>query len=146
MGSLDNITVVLIAQHRVLQKCLGETKDLSLVATPATELMTGNLKSFTTTLFMHMHLEEEVFYPELLERMKDRGSDISKTVEFIDEMKKIGAVVVIFLAKYDSPLKLKEGLNDFIQDLDNVIELMNIRMESEESGVYCYWDALQGVR
>jgi hypothetical protein len=143
MESLNNVTVVLIDQHRGLQKCLGETKDLTQFTKPELSMIISSLKSFNSDLLAHRHLEEEVFYPELLRRMKADDLDTFKTTEFIKEMEDIGVLVAVFLAKYLDDVILEKKLIDFIEELDNITETLNIRIESEEAGVYGYWEALQ---
>lgn len=143
MESLNNITIVLINQHRGLQKCLGEAKNLTQETNPELSLIVSSLRSFDLNLSTHRHLEEEVFYPELLRRMEADGLDTFKTIEFIKEMEDIGVLALVFLAKYQDIEILEKKLIDFVEELENITQTLNIRIELEEAGIYGYWEALQ---
>jgi regulator of sigma D len=71
--------------------------------------------------------------------MKDRGQDTAKTEQFIAEMKEIGKSVKEFLDKYNSVEIIGQNLAEFKPEFENVVSILNLRIESEESGVYAYW-------
>ena len=143
MDSLDNIIETMVMQHRILQKYLGEIKIFAEAAEPEINLIGRNLRSFAVALAGHRQLEEGIFYPELLKRMAERGSDITKIKEFIGEMIKISEVIEVFLNKYPSEAELRTYLSDFRPALEEVSQKLNLRIESEEAGVFSYWSALQ---
>ncbi len=142
MDSLDNIIETMVMQHRILQKYLGEIKIFAEAAEPEINLIDRNLKSFAVALAGHRQLEEGVFYPELLKRMAERGSAIAKIEEFIEEMGKIGKIIEIFLNEYSDAAKLTVDLAGFRPALEEVSQKLNLRIESEEAGVFSYWSAL----
>lgn len=143
MENLENIIENLTAQHRLLQKDLGKVLDLSKEENPnAVEIDIG-LRQFTTDLQEHLHLENDIFYTELLKRMRDKGVDTTKTEDFISQMKEIGVVVMGFLTKYKDTENIKGRFEDFKNELGNIISALNLRIESEESGVYGYWSIYQ---
>ena len=144
MDSLDNITEVLIMQHRSMQSCLDDIKTLIKITDQEIELVNIKLKAFAKTLSVHVHLEENIFYPELLKQMENRSLDISKTVEFINRVREIRKVIEAFSDKYNCSEKIKNYLTDFDQELINVIEKLKIMIDSEEFGVFCYWKVLRG--
>ena len=102
----------LISQHRLLQKYL--TSEL-------------NLELFKITLDEHLKLEDEQFYPRYMELKKKRGEDLTPTLEFINQMKEIGEKVRYFLENYSE----KDT-----EELSKVVDTLNLRIETEEEGVY----------
>jgi len=97
------------------------------------------LKQFSVDLTEHLKLEDDTFYPELLKGMKEKGTDTTKTEQFIDEMKEIGKSVGVFLDKYLVLENVKNNEDVFVKDLDSLISTLALRIESEEAGVYSYW-------
>lgn len=135
-----DMVVVLIEQHRTLQKYLSDAKKAILEKDLDLEKITHSLQLFAANLSGHLQLEDQVFYPELLSLMKSKGADVSDTKKFIKEMEQIGAEVAVFLKKYQELDDLKKNLVSFSMDIDNIIQTLNIRIESEESGIYDYWE------
>ncbi|MEI8270797.1 MAG: hypothetical protein WCG45_05530, partial [bacterium] len=88
----------------------------------------------------HLNLENDVFYPSLLSQMENKKMDTTKTRAFIEEMNVIGASVSNFSNKYKTESSIRDQFNDFKNELVNIISILNTRIESEESGVYLYWD------
>jgi hypothetical protein len=87
----------------------------------------------------HLELENNKFYPELLDQMKKKGQDISKTELFIAEMKGIEAVVLAFLKKYSNAEGIEKNKEELKTELLDVIDALTLRVEAEEVGVYSYW-------
>lgn len=138
MEDLNNIVDILILQHRNLQKDLGIAVDL--LHGDKFEEIDASLRKFTADLQEHLQLENNVFYFELLKKMKEHGVDTGSTEKFIAEMNVIGNAVMSFLGKYDSAESIKNLLSDFKIELPDIITALNLRIESEESGVYSYWE------
>lgn len=139
MSDEQNIISTLINQHRTLQKELEAVSNDLKETKPDPVEIDKLLKQFTVDLTEHLKLENEVFYPELLKEMKTKGQDISKTEQFIAEMKEIEKAVLAFLGKYKDADSIAQQLDQFRSELINITETLNLRVESEESGVYSYW-------
>lgn len=54
-------------------------------------------------------------------------------------MKNIGYGVNEFLLKYDTPEEIEDISRDFVSDLSYIISALNIRIESEEDGVFEFY-------
>lgn len=139
MQELENIVEEMISQHRTLQKDLGGALDLVKNEEPDFVQIDADLKKFIKDLEEHLKLENDIFYPSLLKKMKEKDVDTSKTEDFINQMKEIGTVVMIFLGKYKSNIEIENQFADFKNDLSTIVSALNLRIESEESGVYGYW-------
>ncbi|MBT4849306.1 hemerythrin domain-containing protein [Candidatus Parcubacteria bacterium] len=134
------IITILIGQHRALQKDLGTISGLVFSEEQIDfKNIIHLLQEFTKDLLGHLKLENETFYPELLDSMKAKNQDIVKTELFIAEMKTIEVAVTTFLEKYKEASDIEEKLAEFKKEFPNIIETLNLRIESEEVGVYSYW-------
>ena len=140
MNELDNIIEVMISQHRTLQKDLGGALNSTNGDKSSADDISNGLKQFTADLTPHLQLENEVFYPELLKRMKASGVDTTKTEDFINQMKDVGTVVMAFLGKYKDRTNITDQLESFKIELTGIISALNMRIELEEGGVYDYWE------
>lgn len=140
MENRDNIIERMIEQHRTLQKDLGGAFDLLKNERVNVIEVNNYLKKFSLDLEGHLSLENGIFYPELLTMMKNKGIDTSKTEDFINQMREIGVVVTSFLEKYKEVSSIENELSDFKNELENIISVLNLRIESEEDGVYSYWE------
>lgn len=140
MENLENIIEKMIGQHRSLQDDLGNALLLANNENPNMDSVSMALKQFSIDLADHLHLENDIFYPELLKHMGDSGVDVSKTEDFINQMKDIGVVVETFLQKYKDSPSIEHEFDVFKNELSNIISALNIRIESEEAGVYSYWE------
>lgn len=140
MKNLDTIVETMTNQHRLLQKDLRGALELSKQGRKVSSEIEKGLKQFVIDLQEHLHLENEVFYPTLLENMKKNGADTTSTQEFINEMKAIGVVVGAFLEKYAESGAIESQFENFKTELGNIANALTLRIEAEELGVYCYWD------
>lgn len=139
MENLDNIIERMVQQHRNLQKDIGIALVLSKNEEIKANEINAYLKQFSLDLKEHLNLENGIFYPELIDAMKSKGIDTLKTEDFINQMKEIGVVVTAFLEKYTEISNIEKDLSIFIKELENIISVLNLRIESEEDGVYSYW-------
>jgi len=135
-----NIILTMIGQHRILQK------DLNLAMETFTEdtknkilIIDAALRKFKGDLIEHLNLENGILYTELMREMKEKGEDTTNTENFINEMKKIGDAVIEFLEKYSDEEKIGEHIKELPGELKDIISVLDIRIESEELGVYSYW-------
>lgn len=140
MNKKELITA-LIEQHRLIQA------DLLAALKKAQTEIDGNVKiisegilfdfqKFSKDLSAHLTLENNTFYADYLNKQKQAGQDISNTEKFIDEMNKIAATVNTFLEKYNTAEKIANSFNNFDKELESIINILNIRIETEETGVY----------
>ena len=134
-----NIISTMITQHRALQKELGAIAEILGGSEPDAEKISQGLVQFKGDLMEHLDLENNTFYKELLKEMKEKGQNTDKTEQFIAEMDGIGKVVVEFLGKFASTQDIESKLDEFKSEFDNIVEVLTLRVESEESGVYAYW-------
>ncbi len=139
MENLDNIIERMVQQHRNLQKDIGIALVLSKNEEIKANEINAYLKQFSLDLKEHLNLENGIFYPKLIDAMKSKGIDTLKTEDFINQMKEIGVVVTAFLEKYTEISNIEKDLSIFIKELENIISVLNLRIESEEDGVYSYW-------
>jgi regulator of sigma D len=116
------------SQHRTLQA------DLALVLKDVSPL--PDLIKFKNDLLEHLKLENEVFYPDYIDKKTKRGEDVVKTKEFIRQMDDIGKVVMGFLDKYNTSEMINASASDFNKELPNIISTLNLRIETEEEGVF----------
>jgi len=130
---MDKETLVetLKKQHKGLQA------DLSAVAglVSGADISSGLVK-FKNDLIEHLNLENGTFYAELLKKMKDAGQDTKDTEAFIESMNDIAKVVMAFLEKYSVAEHVNNNIDAFIQETGGIIKAFNVRIESEEEGVY----------
>ncbi len=140
MNELENIVPRLTEQHRLLQKDLGMAAAMAEMEKPSSEEIEKWLRQFTADLGEHLHLENAIFYVELLKKMKEAGVDTADTEAFIADMKNIGNKVEAFMKKYEEAESINVSLGEFKSELFPIINTLNVRIESEESGVYLYWN------
>lgn len=140
MEEINDIVNKMISQHRILQKDINDALDLSKNENVDILKISVDLKQFFVDLQEHLHLENEIFYPELLKKMESKGLDTSKTKDFINQMKNIGIVVITFLDKYRDVSSIENHMNDFKKEISDIVGVLNLRIQSEETGVYGYWD------
>jgi len=138
----ENLISTLIKQHRELQKNLGLVLDLSLKPDYDAAEILQMLATFKNNLFEHLKSENDIFYVDLLKKMKAKNLDTAKTELFIKEMDNIAQAVKYFLNSYAEASVIGQKIAEFRQALPDIIKTLNLRIESEESGVYAYWAAL----
>lgn len=136
---MENLIQTLLNQHNILRKEMANIKDESEKDLPSAAAIIEHISKFKSELISHLNLENGVFYPKLLEQMKKQGLDITDTVKFIDKMKIIEKKVGGFLEKYSGAPAIENNLADFKLDLNDMISTLMIRIDSEEQGVYLYW-------
>ena len=135
----ENIVETLVSQHRKLQKDLGSLSEVLAQKEPNVQIIDVLLQQFSHDLMTHLHLENEVFYVDLLQKMKNKGQDTKKTELFIAEMKDIEKAIIIFLDTNNTNEKISQNIDLLRINLPSIVNTLNLRIESEESGVYSYW-------
>lgn len=136
---INNIIGILKAQHKVLQQNLSSVDLLAKTGEPAVSEIMSGLEEFTKNLQGHLTLENGEFYPNLLSAMKEKNMNTVDTENFIGQMKSIEVVVTAFLLQYSNAGAYAGAMNVFEKDLLGIISALNLRIESEELGVYEYW-------
>jgi len=127
----QNLVSTMKEQHKGLQADL-----MSLTEVLLGGIIVGGLEKFKSDLTGHLSLENETFYVQLLEKMREKGMDTKNTETFIASMNDIAKVVMEFLNKYGDVGFVSENIDEFKQDLQGIIKALNVRIESEEDGVY----------
>ena len=127
----------LISQHRKIQKDLAEV----LATAQSSESSKGNrvlehISTFNTDLNTHLILENNTFYPEYLATLSAAGQDPTSTKKFIAEMIQIGEQVSAFFNTYSTAHIIDTATPVFISELTTIIRVLNMRIETEEEGVY----------
>ena len=135
---MKNIVSTLIEQHKVLKQEITMVLDIASQGNPDFEKIIQGLEKFKQDLVEHLDLENNVFYVQLLKKMKANSQNTDQTEQFIAEMKNIEKIVLAFLEKFDQ-LTIKEKIDEFRKELAEIIDALVLRIESEESGVYMYW-------
>jgi regulator of sigma D len=133
----QNLVSTLKAQHRALQVDLGLALDSTQKeTTDSGENILSSLEKFKQDLLGHVSLENNKFYPMLLEKMKEHGDATDNTKKFISAMDNIATAVIGFLTKYNEVKTIMADRQVFVQNLENIIKTLNVRIESEEEGVF----------
>jgi len=132
-----NFISTLISQHLSLRASLKiADEDARLSDQSKNEEIFSSLVKFKNDLLEHLKLENEILYPDLLKKMRARNQDTTNTEKFIAEMDDIGKVIMGFLEKYNSSELIASQLADFQPQLRDIITTLNLRIESEEEGVF----------
>jgi hemerythrin-like domain-containing protein len=94
------------------------------------------LQIFRDEFTNHLDLENNIFYPALIGSMEREGKATETLHEFIAEMKNIEKDIYLFLEKYKDERSIGEYFSSMRGDLAEVVKILDIRLSSEESGVY----------
>ena len=135
----ENLITILKEQHSVLKKEMIDLKSEVEKNAPNCVLIAASLANFRNSLLEHLALEDNVFYPQLIEKFKKQNLSIDSITLFINEMKIIAGKVTAFLKKYENADNIKADLKNFRMSLYDTISSLLIRIESEEDGVFIYW-------
>ena len=110
----ENLVTTMIQQHRGLQADVGAIVALYNGNDDVkAEAIFDGVNKFKTDLVEHLKLENESFYVELLEKMKQAKQDTAKTETFIAEMKDIEKVVYAFLEKFSTADSINNNFSNF---------------------------------
>lgn len=135
----DNIIEILISQHNQLRNGMNYLKREAENDSPDIDLILGIIAEFKSSINVHMNMENNIFYPRLLAKMGETNDDLTDTLAFIDKMKVIGEKVRLFITKYSEEEAIKKSVFDFRMELNDMISVLTLRLDSEEQGVYLYW-------
>ena len=138
---IEDIVAVLIKQHRDIQK--DANKILGYFETDSSvnaDKIHDCLDKFSVDLTEHLKFENDVFYTELLKRMEEKAVNTGSTRKFILQMKSIEKVINTFLDSFKTKEDIQKRIKKFHERFEDINNLLNLRIESEEEGVYTYWD------
>lgn len=140
MATPQELITTLKNQHRSLQFDLSLALENSRIETEKEDKnILFDLEKFKKDLSEHLKLENEVFYPDYLAKKLKNGEDITKTEEFISQMIVIGDKVTEFLNKYSTPEAINSNISNFKEELVEIMGILNIRIETEEEGVFEFY-------
>ncbi len=135
-----NLINILKNQHNHLRKEMKELKEESEKSSPNFPILFKILNDFSYFLAEHLNLENNVFYPELIEKFKMKGHEIYGIEKFINEMKIIETKVKKFFKFYLDAENIKKDFKKFALNLDEIVSTLTLRIESEENSVFYNWD------
>jgi hypothetical protein len=134
----ENIVKTLKKQHVEIEKILHEV-DNYLESNKEIDpvYIHEHLLNFGKILMEHITLEDNEFYPDLLEKMKKAHENTEDIYDFIARMNVILDYVYGFLENYDSPEKIKAEHRDSFRALFiRMMSRLEIRINVEELFVY----------
>ena len=138
-----NLTKLMMDQHVKLKndllqiiELIGDEKKFDA------KLILEKIDFFTKDLKFHLDFEDSEFYGKLLDKMKARDMDIEKTESFINQMKVIEKDIMAIFIKYQDTEVIERNRNDLKVEMNKIKELLLLRVELEEAGVYMYWEFL----
>jgi len=136
----SDLIPILIKQHKKLKKELLQIvillRDKSNVDI---DLIRSEMETFQKDIIAHLRLENRVFYVLLLDKMQKQNKNIVKTQAFISEMNAIETEVLSFLEKYKTDQQIIHDIDVFEVELQDIIDVLVLRIQSEEEGVYQYF-------
>lgn len=133
----QELIATLKSQHRQLQADLSVVLEETRKESDLTcENIFASLAKFKNDLAEHQELENGVFYVDYLSKKSERGEDTTSTQEFIRQMTEIGNTVDAFLAKYATCDAIRGTVSGFTSELATIIRILNMRIETEEDGVF----------
>lgn len=139
-GGRSQILPVLLSQHHHLRKYLASIKGKIATSSHDFAGIVADLKSFQDVLTVHLKLEDEEFYPQIIETLEKKRVDTKSIREFIAKMKEIGGEVYHFLEQYDAIQKVEADFIQFQKNFDHIEGLLLLRISTEEESVYLYWE------
>ncbi len=134
----EKLLAELLAQHNGLRKDLADIAFLAANAKNNSSAIFDSLSKFQGDIKNHLNLEDNTFYPAVLEFFAEKGLSPKNIQEFIDSMKAIAVIVIGFFEKYSGKEKIEASAEKFAGDFEIVKGKINLRMSSEEDGVYLY--------
>lgn len=137
---MENIIETLKEQHKGLKQQLESAMAETKAEKPNGADVVHNLNDFGTLLKAHLLIEDGIFYPKILEKMRSKNMPTAGTEEFIKHMGVIAKDVYEFLDKYKEPGEIENDIKNFKQNLEKITSTLVLRITSEEDGVYMYWN------
>lgn len=135
-----NVISEMIKQHEELKSDIVSVMDSVRQDNPNFTKAVADLVKFSNDLKIHVESENKLFYDELLREIKTAGQNTSGTEEFIAEMTNIGKVIFNFVERFSDAEKIKKDFANFKKEIVDIREILILRVESEETGVFAYWE------
>lgn len=129
----------MVSQHLKLKNDLQIVAELIRASDIVAVSILKELNNFKKDLVDHLELENGTFYPELLKEMREKNQDTTNTEKFISEMKDVENDVITFLKKYQNGQLIDDGKVKLKKEFPRIYQILNLRITSEEEGVYTYW-------
>lgn len=126
----------LISQHDSLKKVLGKVKNETIKDLPDFSFIFSSLKKFKKDLAEHIDFENNEFYEQLFKKYKDKESELEYIKKFYSEMEELADEIYDFIDKYTYKKKIEKKFEDFKKELNFIISSLQIRISSEEQGVF----------
>ena len=126
----------LISQHGFLKKSLGKIKNESVKDSPDFTFIFGRLKKFKKNITEHVEFENRELYNKLFEKYRDNEKDLESIKKFQVEMDVLAGEVREFIDKFTYKQKIEKRFEEFKNELDFIISSLQIRITSEEEGVF----------
>ena len=137
---MGNIVDMLKRQHKELMRISDLILQSENPEVTDTRKVYAHLLDFKYLLKEHLELENNIFYPQLLEKIKDKNiGRYHETKDFVVQMKEIEELVNLFLEKYDNCEKIEHLEADFYRGFEEITGVLALRISSEENGVYLLW-------
>lgn len=130
-------------QHKDLESSLAVLKNTAIQDSPNSNEIVNKLIKFRSLYKEHLALEDNIFYPQLLNKIRAIGRDTDDKEEFISKMTDVAEQLIAFLDTYENKENVDNKLGEFRASLDHIIDIFNARMKSEEAFVFSYWEFLQ---
>lgn len=124
----------------MLQSDLSSVLENSKVETKESlEDVVLGLTKFRSDLLAHIKLEGEKFYPDYFKKIIANGEDVENGKRFIKEMDDLAKTIIEFLAKYTATGSINASAADFRKELSAMISTLNVRIETEEKGLFDFY-------
>lgn len=136
-----NIIQMMKSQHRGIERFLENIdSDLKAHEYLSEEFLVDEIKKLRAILDQHIELEDNNFYPSLLNKMNEVGEDQTEVLNFIEKIDAILENTYDFLDNYNTAEKIHEaGKDKFRSDFIEVSTKLEIRINVEELSIYQKW-------
>ena len=131
----------LIRQHRDILKFIEEIDTYLRNGESDLAMLLSMLKTNQPLIMGHVRKEDERFYPELLRTAEEKrlAAVMYAGKVFCESMKDVTRKVAGFLKMYEDVEDVKNGEEGFREDLLEVITTLKKRIDSEERGLYPFY-------
>jgi hemerythrin-like domain-containing protein len=128
------ITNNLRRQHTEILGLVSEIKEALLENPPAIEQIAKLVPELAGKISIHLAMEDNALYPKLLSSGEARIRETA--AEFTSQMGDFKKVFAEYHKKWNSNLKIKDGLGEFSQKTRLVLAALIQRIEREEQELY----------
>ncbi len=132
-----DIVATLKTQHQGLRSILEAIGKASSEEDRDAAHLHTMLTEYNELLTAHLHLEDKVFYPEVLHWLETRHLSTDAIQKLMGEMNKIIQDIRAFLAEFSTEEAIRQA-PDFGAKFSVMRDQLEVRMYVEEEGVYLY--------